>query len=327
MRRRAFITLLGGVAIASPLAAWAQPRTMPLVGFLGTGSPEADAYRVAAFRQGLNEIGYVEGQNMRIEYRWARNDVARLPDLAVELINRRVAVIATPFSTPGALAAKAATATIPIVFSMGGDPVRLGLVASLNRPGGNVTGLSYMAVQLVAKRVELLHELVPAAVRIGVLVNPTNALTESLTRDALAAGSAIGVQIEVFTADADSEFDTAFSSIVRKQTAALMVGPDTLFSNRRAHLAALAAYHAVPTIYPFRDHAEAGGLMSYGASVLEEFRLVGVYAGRILKGEKPADLPVMQPTKFELVINLKTAKALGLAVPLTLLGRADEVIE
>jgi putative ABC transport system substrate-binding protein len=327
MRRREFITLLGGAAVASPFATWAQPRTLPLVGFLGTGSPEADAYRVAAFRQGLNEMGYVEGQNLGIEYRWAQNDVARLPELAAELIKRRVAVIATPFSTPGALAAKAATSTIPIVFSMGGDPIGLGLVASLNRPGGNVTGLSYMAVQLAAKRVELLHELVPAAARIGVLVNPTNALTESLTRDALAAASALGIQIEVFTAGTDGEIDTAFASIVQKQTTALMVGPDTLFSNRRMQLAALAANHAVPTIYPFRDHAEAGGLMSYGASVLEEFRLVGIYTGRILKGEKPADLPVMQPTKFELVINLKTAKALGLTVPPSLLARADEVIE
>jgi ABC-type uncharacterized transport system substrate-binding protein len=327
MRRRTFITLLGGAALASPIAAWAQPRTMPLVGFLGTGSPEADAYRVAAFRQGLNEMGYVEDQNMGVEYRWAQNDVARLPELAAELINRRVAVIATPFSTPGALAAKAATATVPIVFSMGGDPVRLGLVAGLNRPGGNVTGLSYMAVQLVAKRVGLLHELVPAAARFGVLVNPANALTESLTRDALAAASAIGLQIEIFSAGTDGEIDTAFASIVEKQTAALMVGPDTLFSNRRAHLAALAAYHAVPTIYPFRDDAEAGGLMSYGASVLEEFRLVGIYCGRILKGEKPADLPVMQPTKFDLIINLKTAKALGLTIPNSFLLRADEVIE
>jgi putative ABC transport system substrate-binding protein len=326
MRRRALVMLLGGAA-AWPLASRAQQRKMPLVGFLGTGSPDADAYRVAAFRQGLHEMGYVEGQNMGIEYRWAQNDVARLPELANELINRRVVVIATPFSTPGALAAKAATATIPIVFSMGGDPVRLGLVASLNRPGGNVTGLSYMAVQLVAKRIELLHELVPEAARIGLLVNPTNALTESLTRDALAAAAAVGLQIEVFAAETDREIDGAFASIVQRQIGALMVGPDTLFSNRRAQLAALAAHHVVPTIYPFRDHAEAGGLMSYGASVLEEFRLVGIYTGRILKGEKPADLPVMQPTKFELVINLKTAKRLGLTVPPLLLGRADEVIE
>jgi putative ABC transport system substrate-binding protein len=326
MNRRDLVTLLGGAA-AWPIAARAQQPAMPVIGFLGTGSPEADAYRVKAFRQGLNEMGYFEGQNVSIEYRWARNDNARLPELAAELINRRVAVIATPFSTPGALAAKAATKEIPIVFSMGGDPIRLGLVASLNRPGGNVTGLSYMAVQLAAKRVELAHELVPAAPRIGLLVNPTNALTDSLTKDTLAAVSAIGQQIEVFTAAADQDIDGAIARVVEHGIALLLIAPDTLFANRRAQLAMLAAQHAVPTIYPFRDDAEAGGLMSYGASVTEEFRLVGIYTGRILKGEKPADLPVMQPTKFELVINLKAAKALGLTVPPSVLAIADEVIE
>ncbi len=325
MKRRDFIKLLGGAA-AWPLAVRAQ-QALPVIGFLGTGSPEADAYRVAAFRQGLGEMGYFEGQNVAIEYRWAHNDNARLPELAAELISRRVVVIATPFSTPGALAAKAATATTPIVFSMGGDPVRLGLVASLNRPGGNVTGLSYMAVQLAAKRVELVHELVPQAARLGLLVNPANALTESLTQDTLAAAAAIGLAIEVFTAGTDQEIDTAFASIVKKGVQALLVGPDTLFSNRRVQLATLAARDAVPTIYPFRDDAEAGGLVSYGASATEEFRLVGIYTGRVLKGERPAELPVMQPTKFELVINLKTAKALGLTVPSSLLAIADEVIE
>jgi putative tryptophan/tyrosine transport system substrate-binding protein len=326
MKRREFITLLGG-ATAWPLTARAQQPAMPVIGFLGTGFPEADAYRVTAFRQGLTETGYVEGQNVAIEYRWAQNDNARLPELAGELISRRVAVIATPFSTPAALAAKAATTTVPIVFSMGGDPIRLGLVASLNRPGGNVTGLSYMAVQLAAKRVEILHELLPEAARIAVLVNPTNPLTESLTREAQAAVSALRLRIEVLTAGTDREIDNAFANLVQMRADALMVGPDTLFANRRVDLALLAVRHAMPTVFPFRDDAEAGGLMSYGASVAEEFRLVGIYTGRILKGEKPADLPVMQPTKFEFVLNLKTARALGLTVPLALLTRADEVIE
>ncbi len=326
MNRRELMTLIGGAAMV-PVAARAQQAAMPVIGFLGTGSPEADAYRVKAFRQGLNEMGYFEGQNVSIEYRWARNDNARLPELAAELISRRVAVIATPFSTPGALAAKAATKEVPIVFSMGGDPIRLGLVVSLNRPGGNVTGLSYMAVQLAAKRVELAHEVVPAARRIGILVNPTNALTDSLTKDTMAAALAIDLQIEIFTAAADQDIDVAFAHVVEHGVALLLIGPDTLFSNRRAQLAGLAAQLAVPTIYPFRDDAEAGGLMSYGASVIEEFRLVGNYTGRILKGEKPADLPVMQPTKFELVINLKTAKALSLTIPPSVLAIADKVIE
>jgi putative ABC transport system substrate-binding protein len=326
VNRRELITILGGAA-AWPLAARAQQPAMPVIGFLGTGLPEADAYRVAAFRQGLNETGYVEGQNVAIEFRWAQNDNTRLPELAGDLIRRRVTVIATPFSTPAALAAKAATASIPIVFSMGGDPVQLGLVSSLNRPGANVTGLSYMAVQLAAKRVELLHELVPEATRIAVLVNPTNPLSDSLVRDAQAAASTVGLRIDVLVAGADHEIDSAFASLVRMRADALMVGPDTLFANHRVDLALLAVRHAMPTVFPFRDDAEAGGLMSYGASVAEEFRLVGTYTGRILRGEKPADMPVMQPTKFELVLNLKTARALGLAVPPTLLARADVVIE
>jgi putative ABC transport system substrate-binding protein len=327
MIRREFITLLGGAVAAWPLAAWAQQPRTPLVGFLGTGYPEAEGYRVKAFRQGLSEAGYVEGQNVAIEFRWAQNDNSRLPQLADELIRHQVAVIATPFSTPAALAAKAATTTIPIIFSMGGDPVRLGLVVSLNRPGGNVTGLSYMAVQLAAKRVELLHKLVPDASHIAVLANPTNPLTESLTRDAQAAASAIGLRLDVLSASTDHDIDSAFATLVRQRSEALMVGPDTLFANRRVDLALLAVRHAIPTIFPFRDDAEAGGLMSYGASVAEEFRLVGIYAGRILKGDKPAELPVMQPTKFEFVINLKTARALGLTVPSTMLAIADEVIE
>jgi putative ABC transport system substrate-binding protein len=327
VKRREFITLFGGAAAAWPLAASAQQPAMPVIGFLGTGSPEADAYRVAAFRQGLNEMGFAEGRNVSIEYRWAQNDNARLPELVAELVSDKVAVIATPFSTPGALAAKAATSAVPIVFSMGGDPVGLGLVASLNRPSGNITGLSYMAVQLVAKRVELLHEMVPTAFRIAVLVNPTNALSELLITDARSAASIAGRQIDVLKASDDRQIDLAFAGLVHNQAEALMVGPDTLFSNLRTKLATLAARQRMPTIFPFRDDAEGGGLMSYGASVLDEFRQVGIYTGRILKGEKPADLPVMQPTKFELVINLKTAKALGLTVPPSLLAIADEVIE
>jgi putative tryptophan/tyrosine transport system substrate-binding protein len=325
LRRREFITLLGGAA-TWPLAARAQ-QPMPVIGFLGTGSTEADAYRVAAFRRGLAETGYVEGQNVAIEFRWAQNDNARLPELASGLVQHRVAVIATPFSTPAALAAKAATKTIPIVFSMGGDPVALGLVASLNRPGGNVTGLSYLAAQLTAKRVEFLHEAAPGVARIGLLVNRTNPLTESLIKDTRAAGSAVGLETVVLSATTDQEIDGAFGLLLQEHVNALMVGPDTLFANRRGDIALLAVRNAMPTIFPFRDDAEAGGLISYGANVAEEFRLVGVYTGRILKGEKPADLPIMQPTKFELVINLKTAKALGLTVPPTLLAIADEVIE
>src|SRR5215471_2924929 len=253
--RRDFIALLGGSAATWPFAAQAQQQAMPVVGFLGTGYAEAEAHRVTAFRQGLKEFGFVESQNVTIEFRWAQNDNARLPGLADELARRRVTVIAAPFSTPAALAAKAATTTIPIVFSMGGDPVQLGLVASLSRPGGNVTGLSYMAVQLAAKRVELLHELVPGASRFDLLVNPTNPLTESLTRDAQAAASATWLRVDILSASTDRDIDSAFASLVQKRGDALMVGLDTLFANRRVELALLAVRHAIPTIFPFSDDA------------------------------------------------------------------------
>jgi putative ABC transport system substrate-binding protein len=323
MKRRAFIVGLGAATWSR--AAGAQQR-VPVIGFLGTGSPER-ATSLAAFRQGLSEAGYIDGRNVAIEFRWANNELNRLPELATDLVQTGVAAIATPFSTPGALAAKAATTTIPIIFSMGGDPVRLGLVASFSRPGGNVTGVSYLAVELTAKRLGLLHELLLRAERIAVLVNPTSPLADPVTRNAQTAASIIGLQIEVVTARTNDEIDAAFTKLAQKPAGALMVGPDTLFSNRREQLVSLAARHTIPTIYPFRDDAEAGGLTGYGASIREEFRLVGLYTGRILKGERPADMPVMQPTKFEFVINLKTAKALGIEVPPGLIAIADEVIE
>jgi putative ABC transport system substrate-binding protein len=328
MRRRAFIAGLGAAAASSavwPRAARAQPR-VPVIGFLGTGSPER-ATSLAAFRQGLSEAGYIDGRNVAIEFRWANNKLDRLPELAAGLVQSGVAAIATPFSTPAALAAKAATTTIPIIFSMGGDPVRLGLVASLSRPGGNVTGFSYLAVELTAKRLGLLHDLLPGAKRIAVLVNPASPLAGPVAENAEAAASVIGLKIEVVAAGTNDEIDAAFAGLTQKRAGALMVGPDTLFSNRREQLIALAARHMIPTIYPLRDDAEAGGLASYGASIREEFRLVGLYTGRILKGEKPAEMPVMQPTKFEFVINLKAAKALGIEVPPGLIAIADEVIE
>jgi putative ABC transport system substrate-binding protein len=327
MRRRQFISLLGSAAAAWPLAARAQQAALPVVGFVYPSVPELSAGIVAAFRKGLNETGFVEGRNVTIEFRFGYNDIAQLPKLAADLVDRRVAVIATPGSTPSALAAKAATATIPIVFGIGPDPVEIGLVASLNRPGGNITGITSMNAELGAKRLGLLHELLPSAVRFAVLVNPNNRNAEPLTRDAQATASAIGREIEIFAASSAREIDAAFVSLLQKRADALLVSPDPLFDSRRVQLVTLATHHRLPTIYSFRENVEIGGLMSYGSSAAERDRQVGIYAGRILKGEKPADLPVIREDKFEFVINLQTARVLGLDVSPTLLALADEVIE
>jgi putative tryptophan/tyrosine transport system substrate-binding protein len=324
MRRREFVTFLGGAA-AWPRAARAQQQAMPVIGYLGTGSP--DALLMAAFRKGLNEIGYLEGQNVTIEYRFAYNQFDRLQELAADLVRRRVAVIVSVGGTHSTLAAKSATTTIPIVLGFGGDPVQLGVVASLNRPGGNVTGVTTIGGELAAKRLGLLHELRPNAALFAVLVDAHSPMTESTIRDLQAATVAIGRHIEVLIAGTNRDIDTAFASLIHKRADALLVTPQPLFRDRRIQLLTLAARHAVPAIYPTRDYAEAGGLMSYGANFTDIVRQTGIYAGRVLKGEKPADLPVQAPTKYELVINLKTAKALGLEVPATLLALADEVIE
>jgi putative ABC transport system substrate-binding protein len=325
MRRRNFIAGLAGTTIAWPLAARAQQSAVPVVGILQPGSPEVYVHFMEAFRQGLGESGYVEGKNVVIESRWPRTDSDQLTELATELVNHHVAVIATPFSLPASLAAKAATPTIPIVFGTGGDPVEAGLVASLNRPGSNITGVSVINVELGAKRLGLLHELLPNASRFSMLVNPKSPLTTSFVASVRAA--AVGWQYEILTASTNREIDVAFGRLVQEHADALLIGPDALFTNRCVQLAILAARHALPAIHGNREFAEAGGLMSYGASVTDVFRLVGIYTGRVLKGEKPANLPVVLPTKFELVINLQTAKTFGLVVPPTLLARADEVIE
>jgi len=326
MRRRDFITLLGGAA-AWPLAARAQQAVMPVVGFVYPGVPELSTGIVAAFRKGLNEAGFIEGRNVTVEFRFAYNDNARLPELAADLAQRRVAVIATPGSTPSALAAKAATTTIPIVFGIGPDPVEIGLVASLNRPGGNITGVSSMNAELGAKRLGLLHELLPTAVRFAVLVNPNNRNAEALTRDAQATASALSREVEILPASNTREIDAAFVSLLQKRADALLVSPDPLFDSRRVQLVTLATHHRLPTIYSFRENVEIGGLMSYGSSAAERDRQVGIYTGRILKGEKAAELPVIRAAKFEFIINLQTAKVLGLNVPQALLATADEVIE
>ena len=325
MRRREFLTLLSGAA-AWPLTARAQQPALPVVGFLGVTSPADRAHLLTAFRRGVRETGYVEGQNVAIEYRWAQDQYDRLPDLAADLVRRQVAVI-TVLDTPSAIAAKAATTTIPIVFASGGDPVKLGLVASLNRPGGNVTGVSFMSAELGAKQLGLLHELLPGAVRIAVLVDPNFPPTEPFVSDVRAAASAISKQIEVLYASTGRDIETVFASLAQKPVDALLVGPASLLNNRRVQLATLAAYHRVPAIYSQREAAEVGGLMSYGTSLTDAYRQAGAYTGRILKGEKPADLPIMQSIKFEFVINLNTAKAFGLTVPPGVLAIADEVIE
>jgi putative tryptophan/tyrosine transport system substrate-binding protein len=327
MKRRELVTLLGGAAASWPFVARAQQGgPMPLVGFLHVSSPEASGDRLRAFRRGLKDTGFTEGENVAVEYRWADNQLDRLSALATELLGRRVAVIVAPSLAP-ALAAKAATATTPIVFLVGEDPVRLGLVASLARPGGNLSGINFFVVELAAKRLQLLHELVPGATRIVVLLDANGANAEATVRELEVAARATALQMRIVNVGTGHEIDSAFAGFVRERPDALLVGSGPFLLDRRVQLALLAARHAAPAIYPFREDVEAGGLMSYGASNTDLIRQAGVYTGRVLKGEKPADLPVMQATKFEFVINLQTAKALGVAVPPMLLARADEVIE
>jgi putative ABC transport system substrate-binding protein len=329
VRRRQFITLVGGAAVAPalfrPLAARAQQPALPVIGFLHSAAPFV--YPLAGFRQGLKEAGYVEGQNVAVEYRWANNEVGRLPELAADLARRRVDVIVALASGQAALAAKAATATIPIVFGNGTDPVQVGLVASLNRPGGNISGVSSMSGELGGKQIGLLHELLPRATRFAMLVNPDSSAAEALIKDARAAALAIGGQIEVFNANTAGGIDTAFAGFVQEQAEGLLVTTDPLFNDRRVQLITQTARHAMPAIYPFREYAESGGLMTYGPNLADRDRQVGLYTGRILKGEKPMDLPVMRSSKFEFIINLQTSKIIGITVPPILLATADEVIE
>jgi len=323
--RRELLAALGGAA-AWPLAAGAQQPAMPVIGYLNLGSPESDASRLTGLRRGLSQTGYVEGRNFVIEYRWAGNQVERLPALAADLVQRQVTVIVAT-GTPPALAGKAATTSIPIVFGVGADPVQLGLVASLNRPGGNLTGFNEIVSELGAKGLALLHELIPSVAMIGTLENPNSPVSQLMTRDMLAAAPVIGVKVQILKVGTDREIDAAFMNLVQARTGALLVSNDVFFNSRIEQLVALAARHAIPTMYSHREFVVAGGLISYGTSLIETYRQVGLYTGRILKGEKPADLPVIQPTKIELLINLKTAKVLGLEVPPKLLALADEVIE
>ena len=325
MRRREFITLLGAAA-AWPVVARAQQPAMPVVGIINAGAPETSVSRVTAFRQGLGELGYLDGQNVTIEYRWAEGRYDRYPELVADLIRRKVSVIATGASGPAAFAAKAATSSIPI--GVGEDPVRLGLVASLARPGGNVTGVNFFTAEVAAKRLGLLRELAPRTTRVAVLVNPANAASaESTARDVRAAAPALGLQVQMLNATTVREIDTAYASLVRERADALVVAGDGFFNSRRVQLAMLAVRHAIPATYSVRDYPEAGGLISYGTSFADTFRQIGIYCGRILKGATPADLPVLQSTKFELVVNMQAARMLGIDVPPMLLARADEVIE
>jgi len=327
MKRRDFITLLGGAAAVWPLAARAQQPAMPVVGFLNVESSEGYRPMAAAFRRGLAESGYVEGQNVAIEYRWAEGRGERLPAMAADLVRREVKVIVAT-TTPAALAAKTATTAIPIVFEIGGDPVALGLVASLSRPGGNVTGVTQLTTGLVPKQLEVLHEMLPTARVMALLVNPTqSATTEVETREAISAARTLGLELHILNASSETDFDGIFAKLIELRAGGLVISAAALFSGRSAQLGELTARHAVPAVYKQREFAAAGGLMSYGTNLVDSYRLVGVYTGRVLKGAKPADLPVQQATKVELFINLKTAKALGITVPLPLSGRADELFE
>jgi putative ABC transport system substrate-binding protein len=325
MRRREFIAGLGGAA-AWPVVARAQQAVMPVIGYLSSQSTDLGAPFVLAFRQGLNESGYVEGRNVAIEYRWANGQYERLPALAADLVRRRVTVIAA-LAAPSAMVAKAATTTIPVAFEVGVDPVKMGLIASLSRPGGNLTGVTNLNVELGPKKLELLHKLVPAATIIGLLVNPANPNSEIVSKGIQAAARTLGVEIDVRRASTEREIDTAFASLVQARVGGLVISPDPLFVARTKQLAALTVRHAVPAVFEYREFATAGGLMSYGSDLRDAYRLVGLYVGRILKGDKPADLPVQQVVKVELIVNLKTAKALGLTIPETLLATADEVIQ
>jgi putative tryptophan/tyrosine transport system substrate-binding protein len=323
MKRREILSLIGGAA-AWPFAARAQH---PVIGFINAASPKAYARMLSAFHKGLSETSYIEDQNVKIDYRWAQGEVSRIPALAAELVRREVSVIAAT-GTPAAVAAKAATTTIPIVFEIGSDPIRLGLVASLNRPGGNVTGIAQLAVEVAPKRLELLHEMVPTARVIGLLVDPTDqAVSENTRQGVQAAARGLGLELHVLNVSTDHDLDAAFAKLTELRAGGLVVSGGQFFNSRSAQLAARTLQHALPTIFPYRDLAAEGGLMSYGSSLTDAYRLTGVYTGRVLKGEKPADLPVQQATKVELIINLRTAKALGITVPLPLSGRADEVIE
>jgi putative ABC transport system substrate-binding protein len=327
MKRREFIALAGGVAASLPFAARAQQTSMPTIGFLHSGPRATFTRPLAAFHRGLGEAGFVEGQTVSIEYRWAENQYDRLPAMAADLVSRGVKVIATPGSTPAALAAKAASAEIPLVFLIGNDPVKLGLVASLNAPGGNVTGVSFLINALEAKKLEVMHQLVPAASTIGVLLNPKNPLVDTQLKDAQNAARALGVKVIPLSAGSEADIDAAFATLIEQRAGALLVTADPALTSWRDHMIALAARNEIAAIYHLREFTDAGGLISYGTSLSDGYRQVGLYVGRILKGTKPADLPVQQPTKFEMVINMKTAKALRLDVSATLLAIADEVIE